>query len=152
MNKWHKHFLLMAKLCSEMSKDPSTQSGAVLVRPDKSVAATGYNGFARSMQDSPELYDNRDEKYDRIIHSEMNALIHARDSSCDGYTLYTWPFLSCSRCCVHMIQAGIKTFVAPMANQEQLKRWGPSFDRTRGYIRDSGAQFLEYSMEEILGE
>lgn len=143
--KWDIRFLEMAKLVASWSRDPSTQTGAVIVRPDKSVAAVGFNGFASFMPDNPENYTNRDEKYSRIIHCEMNALLFARERV-SGYTLYTYPFISCDRCFVHMAQAGIKRFVAPCATAEQLTRWGPAFDRVRNYAAEMGLELLEIQL------
>ena len=45
-NKWETRFLEMARLVSGWSKDPSTKVGAVIVRPDKTIASVGYNGIA----------------------------------------------------------------------------------------------------------
>jgi len=137
MNKWDKRFLDMAKLVSTWSKDPSTQTGAVIVRPDKSVASVGFNGFAQPMPDSDRHYDNREEKYSRIIHCEMNASMFAQDTSLRDYTLYTYPFLSCDRCYVHMLQMGITRFVAPKCPPELEERWGEAFDKVRGYASES---------------
>ena len=133
MDKWDKRFLDLAKLVSTWSKDPSTQTGAVIVRPDKSVASIGYNGFPIAMPDHDALYSNRDEKYSRIIHCEMNALNFSRDDAHAGYTLYTYPFLSCDRCFVHMLQAGIFRFVSPKCPPALEARWGDAFERVRCY-------------------
>lgn len=135
INKWDKFFLDMAKLTSTMSKDPSTQTGAVIVRPDRSVVSVGYNGFPRLMPDVPEWYDNREEKYSRIIHCEKNAMIQAK---CDltGCTLYTYPFLTCDRCFVEMVQAGIVRFVCPKCPEDKKERWEPAFQKVRGYAGD----------------
>ncbi len=133
---WDNYFIKEAELISTASKDPSTKCGAVIVRPDKTIAAKGYNGFAKGMDDTPELYADREEKYSRIVHCEMNALISARERV-DGYTLYTFPFLTCDRCAVHMIQAGITRVVAPRATEAQLERWGPAFEKTRRFYREA---------------
>ena len=82
-------------------------------------------------------YNNREEKYSRIIHCEMNAALHAHDHIMQGYTLYTYPFLSCDRCYVHMIGYGITRFVAPKCPPELEERWGPAFDKVRGYASES---------------
>jgi len=137
MDKWDKRFLDMAKLVSTWSKDPSTQTGAVIVRPDKSVASVGFNGFPRAMPDAEEYYNNREEKYSRIIHCEMNASMFAQDTSLKGYTLYTYPFLSCDRCYVHMLANGITRFVAPKCPPALEERWGDAFDKVRGYASES---------------
>jgi len=138
-NKWDLRFLDMAKLVASWSKDPSTQTGAVIVRPNKTVVSVGFNGFPMGMPDTPEMYSNRDEKYSRIVHSEMNAVLFSREPL-DGCTLYTWPFLSCDRCCVHMLQAGIDRFVAPRCLDEaKLARWKDAFNRTTKYCSEAGA-------------
>jgi dCMP deaminase len=140
---WDEYYIGLAKLVSNRSKDPSTKTGAVIVRPDKSVCSTGFNGFPKRMPDSKEIYANREEKYSKIIHCEMNALLFSRDDSHQEYTLYTWPFLSCDRCFVHMVQAGITRFVAPKATPEILERWGASLDKVRQYAKECGVELVE---------
>lgn len=143
---WNNFYLGMAQYISWKSKDPSTQTGAVIVRPDMTVASVGYNGFPRAMPDEPEAYQDREQKYSRIIHCEMNALMMARESV-ENYVLYTYPFMSCDRCFVHMVQAGIKTFVYPKATEEQLSRWGASFAKTLGYAAECGVKMVEIDYE-----
>lgn len=138
VTKWDIRYLEMARLVSTWSKDPSTQTGAVIVRPNRSVASVGFNGFPRHMCDNNELYHDREEKYSRIVHCEMNALLFVKDQSTEGYTLYTWPFISCDRCFVHMLQAGITRFIAPQATEEQLVRWAVPFAKTKKYAEESG--------------
>jgi dCMP deaminase len=142
--KWDLRYLELAMTVSTWSKDPSTQTGAVLVR-DHRVLGLGYNGFPRLMPDLPELYADREEKYSRIVHCEVNALINAAQSV-EGSTLYTWPFLSCDRCCVQMLQAGVLRFVAPRPTASQLERWGAAFERTKLYISECAAGCTEYDV------
>jgi dCMP deaminase len=140
--KWDSRFLEMANLVASWSKDPSTKTGAVIVRPDKTVLSVGFNGFPKKMKDDPEQYANREVKYSKIVHCEMNALIHARESL-EGCTLYTVPFASCDRCAVHMIQAGITRFVFPKLPKKLVKRWKESTDKTKQYIEEAGANWTE---------
>jgi dCMP deaminase len=42
---WDRYFLDIAEEVSKASKDPSTKVGAVIVRPDRTVASLGYNGL-----------------------------------------------------------------------------------------------------------
>ena len=144
--KWDKRFLELSKLVSNWSKDPSTQTGAVIVRPDKTVASIGFNGFPKDMPDFQENYLNREEKYSRIIHCEMNAMIFCPEKI-NGYTLYTYPLLSCDRCAVHMIQAGIKRFVTIKASQDILSRWGDKFKKVEQYAREAGVEITEYDSD-----
>lgn len=148
-NKWDIHYLGMAEYVSRPSKDPSTKTGAVIVRPDKSVCSTGFNGFPQNMPDSPELYANREEKYSRVVHCEVNAQIFSRDPDLRGYTLYTWPFASCDRCVVQMLQAGISRFVWPEPDAEKLARWAEAFVRTKRYLDEAGVTWVEVPLAEL---
>jgi dCMP deaminase len=147
--KWDIRFLQLTRLVSAWSKDPSTKTGAAIVRPNGSVAGVGFNGFPKNMPDLPELYSNREEKYSRVVHCEINAQLFSQDESLAGYTLYTWPFSSCDRCCVQMLQAGITRFVWPSASEDVLSRWAGSIERTKRYITESGVAWTEIPMAEV---
>ena len=139
---WDKRFLELATTVAGWSKDPSTKVGSVIVRPDRTVAALGFNGFPRVMPDKPENYENREEKYSRVIHAEMNALLQAREPV-KGYTAYV-TLLPCDRCLVHLAQAGIVRFVAPEPPSEASERWGSAFAKTRSYAAEMGLELFEF--------
>jgi dCMP deaminase len=140
--KWHLRFLGLARLVSTWSRDPSTQTGAAIVDGQKRILSVGFNGFPQPMPDRPEHYLDRQEKYSRIVHAEVNALLFAGRLP-PGSVLYTWPFMSCDRCVVQMLQGGIRTFVAPEATSEQLERWGSAFERARQYIAECDGRLIE---------
>lgn len=143
--KWDHRFLGMARHIASWSKDPSTKVGAVLVRPDMTVAATGYNGYPKGMHDL--LMDNRTEKYSRIIHAEMNALHFCKDQSVLGYTLYTWPMLCCDRCAVHVIQAGIKRVVSTSYDGDG--RWAEQLFKALQYFRSCEIEVQIYPEKDL---
>jgi dCMP deaminase len=147
-SSWNTWFLQMACHVSTKSKDPSTKCGAVIARPNGTVVSIGYNGFPMHMQDTDEWYTSREEKYSRIVHAEMNALIFARQSI-ENCVLYTWPFAPCDRCCVQMLQAGIKCFVFPAALPDIKARWEESINRSKKYILECGAHYLEIPRGEV---
>lgn len=140
MTKWDKRFLDLAYHISGWSKDPSTQCGAVIVRPDRTIACTGYNGFPRNMYDTPRRYDNREEKYPRVIHAEMNAILTAKEPL-TGYTLYVTPFSPCDRCATHIIQSGIKKVVCPTGIPQGREHWREAFERTQDYFLECNVIF-----------
>lgn len=140
--KWDRRFVLLAAHISGWSKDPSTQVGAAIVRPDHRIVQTGFNGFARGMRDDPALYNDRAVKYDRIIHGDMNALLFARQDVTDCI-MYTYPMLPCARCFVHLIQAGIRRFVSIPASEDLLTRWADQLARVREYAAEVGAELVE---------
>jgi dCMP deaminase len=94
------------------------------------------------MSDESTLYADRDEKYSRIIHCEMNALLFSSELI-RGYTLYTWPFASCDRCVVHMLQAGVQRFVFPALPEDKKERWEKPLRKTLEYLQESGVNWRE---------
>src|SRR5262245_42608666 len=120
MSDWHARFLSLAAHIAQWSKDPSTKCGAVIVRPNRTIVSVGYNGFPRGVEDTPYLLNDREEKYKRVVHAEMNAILFA--GVVKGYTLYTWPFLPCCHCATCVIQTGITSVIAPGGE-------GPLWDR-----------------------
>ena len=142
--KWDQRFLTLSREISLWSRDPSTKVGAVLIRPDRTIASMGFNGFPRGMPDDPARYSDRSEKYSRVVHAEMNALMFCQDPvPLTGFTLYTWPVISCDRCAVHMIQAGLRRFVGPRPTADFLSRWQEQYDRTKSYFAEVNAEVLE---------
>ena len=143
MNKWDERFLEMAKLVSTWSKDPSTKVGSVIVRPDLSVASVGFNGFPQNTKDDPELYADRDIKYSKIVHAEVNAMCFCQDRDLFGYTIYVYPFLICDRCFVQAVQKRIAKVVAPKLTGEAAERWEPSFKKVREYAKECYIEIVE---------
>jgi dCMP deaminase len=94
-----------AEQAAKRSRDPSTKVGAAICRPDKTIAAVGYNGFPRRMEDVPHHYEDRSEKYDRVIHAEMNAAFSAHEPI-KGFSVYiTHP--PCKECAKNLAQLGV---------------------------------------------
>jgi len=133
---WDKWFVHMAQYVSTASKDPSTQTGAVITDPNRRVISVGYNGLAKGVEDLPERLNNREIKYKIIVHCERNALLFA-NRMVEGCTLYTWPFMSCSTCCSMVIQAGIKRCVAPWSDNP---RWKDDFELSHQMFREAGVE------------
>ncbi len=109
-DKWNRRFLDKCDQVRKWSKDPSTKVGAVIIRPDRTIASEGYNGFARGVNDDPGRYMDRELKYKLVLHAEENAILNAREVL-DGYTLFVRPLSPCSLCAARIIQSGIKYVV-----------------------------------------
>lgn len=133
-NKWDRRFLELAKLIASWSKDPSTQTGAVIVDSKGRIVSTGYNGLAQGVEDLPERLNNRDLKYKMFVHCERNAIIFAQQPL-EGCTLYTWPFMSCGACAAMVIQTGIKRIVAPESDNH---RWQDEFALASQQYKEAG--------------
>lgn len=130
---WDIWFLKLAKQAATASKDPSTKVGAVIVRPDRTIASIGYNGFPRGIQDDAYRLGHRETKYSLVVHAEANAILSARERL-DGYSIYTTLF-SCSNCAKLIIQSGIKRVVSPTYD---LDRWEASLRLSKEMYDEAG--------------
>lgn len=97
------------------------------------------------MIDAEEDYANREVKYSKIIHCEMNAILNAREPLTD-YTLYTYPFASCDRCSVHVIQAGIGRVVFPKIPERLKDRWDEILVRSMENFHEAGVEVTIYEL------
>lgn len=105
-DKWIKHWLKVALVTSELSKDPSTKVGAVVVTPDNRQCSLGYNGFADGIEDLVERWNNRPIKYEYVIHAEENAILNSPFDT-KGCTLYC-THRCCHKCMARIVRSGIK--------------------------------------------
>ena len=137
-DKWVQHFLRIAKETARMSKDPSSQVGAVIIDKKQRLISTGFNGFPRGVQDRPEYLNDRAKKYMRVVHSEANALMFAT-SSVEGATMIvTHP--CCARCAALIIQSGIATVMWPEPSEAMALRWAEDFEAAAEMFQEAGVE------------
>ena len=143
--KWDRRFLDMAKMISTWSKDPSSKIGCVVVNDEKRIIATGYNGFPRGIEDSPDRLNDRDQKYPRITHAEMNALMNAlyNGVSVKDCTLYVYGLPVCPACTKCVIQAGIKRVVIPTSKTEKGEWEKVWREQSLPMFQESGVQIID---------
>jgi dCMP deaminase len=104
------HYMRLAHLVGfDLSKDPSTKVGALILGADQRSVSVGYNGFPAGTFESPDLWQDRSEKYPRVIHAEINALLNCPFSTI-GATIYCSLF-PCHHCLGCIINAGITRIV-----------------------------------------
>lgn len=130
-------FINLARHVAAWSKDPSTKVGAVIVRPDRTVASVGYNGLPRGVLDTPARLDDREVKYLMTVHAEANAILSAHEPV-KGYTLYVAPLHPCANCAALIIQAGIARVVALM--DAPSDRWQVNFRTSGRMLNEAGIQ------------
>jgi len=146
---YHEWQLTKARTMASRSRDPSTRCGAVIIRPDKTVAGEGYNGFPRGMEDKPEWCADRAEKYPRTIHAEMNALLHSYERL-HGYHMYlTGP--ACDECAKHVAAAGITAVFWPRQEEQNniRDRWSETMERALQTFADCGVEVFEVEGENL---
>lgn len=156
--RWDNHFIDLCLIHAEMSKDPSTRVGAVVVGPDFECVSFGFNGFPRGIEDTEERLNNRELKYQLVVHAELNALLAAAKLgvALKGCSLYVaaqdvktgavWGGAPCIRCAVHIIQAGITEVVAPKPNSLP-ERWKTSCQQGADVFLEAGINYREIAYE-----
>lgn len=136
---WWPRYLGIAREVSTWSKDPSTQVGAIAVGSKGQILAQGYNGYPRGMDDSD--YSNREEKYKKIVHAEMNCIYNAswNGVSLDGADLFVYGLPVCHECAKAIIQVGIRRVICPY-NPAWPKKWEESFKLTKQFFDEAGVK------------
>ena len=138
---WDSRFLDLAEQISGWSKDPSRKIGAVAIGSEGQVLAQGYNGFPRGIHDNIGLLEDKKSKYDRIVHAEMNVIYNAcyNGVSLDGASLYIYGLPLCSKCCIRLIQVGIKRVI--MKAPKLPKRWNDSWKLSEKLLSEANINF-----------
>ena len=139
--RWHHRFLELAQHVAGWSKDPSTQVGAVIARPDNTIASLGFNGLPRGLDDNDWLSMGREVKLAMTVHAEENAILAAKEPLV-GYTLYVWPMQPCASCAAKIIQSGISRVVT---TPERPERWADSFAMAMAAFEEAGVVVNRYS-------
>lgn len=121
-SKWNQHWLKIAQVTSQLSKDPATKVGAVIVSVDNRQCSLGYNGFAAGIEETDEKWQ-RPEKYQWVLHGEDNALLNCPFSTI-GCSIYL-THQPCHKCIAKLRNAGIKriVYITPYANLERKDIW-----------------------------
>lgn len=139
--KWDKRYMEIARQTALWSKDPSSQIGAVAVDSEGQILTTGYNGFPRGIEDSEFRLNNRELKYEMIVHAEMNAIFNATYhgvSLRDG-TMYVAGLPCCNKCALGIIQTGIKRVV--MDGDPDDDRWKLSWQLSKKLFNEANVEW-----------
>ena len=128
---------------AKLSKDQSTQVGALILGPSFEVRSVGYNGAPRGCSaDEDERGVTRPEKYFWFSHAELNAITNAArvGTPLGGCTLIVThpPCMDCARA---IVQAGIIEVVTRMPAPEFLERWREHADRTQRLFEECHVKY-----------
>jgi dCMP deaminase len=99
---WDEYFMLQAMMASFKSKDPNTKVGCVFVDNNNHQLSMGYNGQIAGIDESKLPWGNDksvpldQQKYAYVVHSEANAILHAK-ASLEGSRCYVTLF-PCHEC------------------------------------------------------
>jgi dCMP deaminase len=139
----------LAHTVSQWSKGPRKRVGAVVMRPDRSVASMGYNGPPRGYDDAKFLNLPREDQHKIVVHAEANAIYHLQDSdkkalqdNDNGYTIYIFGMEVCQRCAMLVRHAGFRRAIAYCGHNETSKDWEASALEAKAYFDSDGIKYL----------
>jgi dCMP deaminase len=144
--RWLKYAFKLCMVEASMSKDPSTKVGAVIIRPDGSLSSSGWNGFPPGYPDREADYLDREVKYSKIIHAEINAILGASEKL-TGFTLVTWPLPPCERCAPIIVKAGITKVIFPYIAKNE--RWSDSCEKGKSMFTQCGVKVIEIDLLQL---
>lgn len=138
--------LMVAKAIAQLSKDSSTQVGAIAIGKGGEFLASGWNGAPRgcSADEPGDLRSERPEKYFWFSHAEANTITNAArvGTPLAGSTLVVTHF-PCMDCARAIVQAGIVKVVVPEPEFDFAMRWREHIDRAKRLFNECGVQ-VEY--------
>lgn len=136
--EWVDMFTNIAVAASGKSKDPSTKVGAVLIRPDKTIAGVGFNGYPARITDNP--HHSREDRLLRTVHAEKNALAFIRDTTMTGYTMVVTHH-PCADCALDIANTGI-TQVLYRKNPDFDERWKESTEKAKAIFEEARIELI----------
>ena len=140
---WDEYFMGVAALSAMRSKDPSTQVGACIVRPNNKILSMGYNGFPNGCDDDVFPWERAGEenetKYPFVTHGELNAILNYRGGSLDGAKIYVTLF-PCNECAKAIIQSGIKTLIYGSDKYADT----PAVRASKRMLNAAGVRYYQY--------
>lgn len=137
-------YLEIAHSVAQLSKDSSTQVGAIILGSAHEVRSLGYNGAPRGCNaDEDERGNTRPEKYFWFSHAELNAITNAArvGTPLEGATLIVThpPCMDCARA---IVQAGIKQVICPTPNEDFKTRWREHIVRSDTLFKECNVEYI----------
>lgn len=135
-------YLDIAQSVSRLSKDPSTQVGALVLGAAGEVRSLGYNGAPRGCRaDEDERGMARPEKYYWFSHAELNAITNAArvGTPLEGSVLVVTHF-PCMDCARAIVQSGIRKVYYANFDDPFLERWEEHIKRAIRLFNECGVE------------
>lgn len=112
---WDEYFMLQAMMASFKSKDPNTKVGCVFVDDNNHQLSMGYNGQIAGIDESKIPWGNvktvplDQQKYAYVVHSEANAILHAKANLADSRCYVT--LFPCNECAKMIATVKVKEVI-----------------------------------------
>lgn len=134
-------FMPVAAALAAMSKDESTQVGALILGAERELLSGGWNGAPRGCRADEDERKERPEKYSWFSHAEMNAIAQAARAGtkvAGGVMVVTHaPCMICARL---IVQAGIARVVTKTPDAEFASRWAEDLARAQRLFKECGVE------------
>jgi deoxycytidylate deaminase len=129
--------LALAYTLAQLSEDPSTQNGAILLRDGDGVIGWGFNHL---VEGSEPRWEDKTYKYAHVVHAETAAILNAAtqgNATIGGRLFVCWGI--CLDCARDIVEAGIIEVVCHR-HPAMLERpdWQPGIDRAMKLLKDAG--------------
>jgi dCMP deaminase len=146
---WDRRFLELAAKIGSWSKDHSAKTGSIIADRDRIIRSTGFNGFARGINDDVKERYERPAKYSWTEHAERNAIYNAARNgtaiaNCTCYVNW-FPCVDCARA---IIQTGIARVVGLEPDRHDEK-WGGDFRLALEMFSEAGVEVALIDMPEF---
>ncbi len=138
MNRKSINYLQQTLLIAELSKDPSTKVGALIIDDRGRVVSQGRNGFPMGVRD---VLIDRDRKLFRTLHAELNAILFAT-TDLENCTIYV-SAPPCAQCMAAIIQVGIIRVICYAPEKEFEGRWKKSCNEAIQLTQEAGIIFIQ---------
>lgn len=133
-------YMAMAEVAASRSHDSETKVGSILVKADTgAIIATGCNGFVRGADDAA-LPDARPDKYDYMVHSEMNLIANCARHGISTDGCFVVCTLTPCKVCMRMLwQCGVTRAICGSRYKDfeeicRMKDISLSISSIEGYI------------------
>lgn len=89
---WYDYAIELAYVAAKRSEDPYQKVGSVALRHDHTLIGTGYNGPPSGIDIE---WDNREERRNFVIHSEINCLNNVKPNEAKFLAVTLSPCVDC---------------------------------------------------------
>lgn len=144
MNAKYAKYMGVAHAIAALSKDQSTQVGAIILGPEYEARSLGYNGAPRGCSaDEDDRGSTRPEKYFWFSHAELNAITNAArvGTPLDGGTIVVTHF-PCMDCARAVVQAGLVRVVTNRPDKAFFERWEEHMSRALSLFDECGVEVV----------
>jgi dCMP deaminase len=90
----------------------------------------------------PHLLKDREQKYPRVVHAEMNTILRMPQNHALRYLRLFTTHFPCANCAGAIIAVSIKEIITQKPSTDMLERWGDSMKITEAMFLETGVRVL----------